>query len=370
MSERLRILLLVRKLDIGGAQRQAALLARGLAARGHDVAIAALYPGGDVARDLAGAPVRLLDLGKEGRGDVVGFGARLLRLLRAEKPDVLYSFLTVPNLLSAAAHTLSPRPLIVWGVRASNMDMSQYDRLSRWTAALEPRVAGAADLVIANARQAAEDAAARGFPKSRIVVVPNGVDAVRFYPDAAKRAAARARWGVGEGEIVVGHAGRADPMKDHATFFAAMAQVREGLPAARGVCVVAGGEEERARLRGEAGDVLIVDDGGEIAAALNGFDVFCSSSAYGEAFSNVVIEALATGLPCAATRVGDAFALIGDAGALAPPRDPAALAAAIRAVIEARANLASRALARAAAFTPEALAAATEAHILAARARR
>src|SRR5262249_29504961 len=144
---RLRVLLLLRDLEVGGAQRQALLLARGLAERGCEVAVATLYAGGALGAE-ADPRVRLLDLGKSGRADVFGFGGRLMKLLRSERPNVVYSFLTVPNLLTLAARALNPRPLIVWGVRASAMEMEHYDVLSRLTHDVEPLIAGAADLII------------------------------------------------------------------------------------------------------------------------------------------------------------------------------------------------------------------------------
>jgi len=68
------------------------------------------------------------------------------------------------------------------------------------------------------------------------------------------------------------------------------------------------------------------DDMPAVTAAL---DVAVSSSAFGEAFSIAIGEAMATGVPCAATDTGNAARLVGDAGRVVPVRDPPALAEAI-----------------------------------------
>src|SRR5690606_39133317 len=110
-------------LERGGAERQASLLARTLVERGFDVVLATFYDGGALRAEIEGSGVRVLSLQKKSRWDVALFALRLLRAIRRERPDVLYSFLTVPNVVAVLMKPLLTRTRVVIGVRASNMDL-------------------------------------------------------------------------------------------------------------------------------------------------------------------------------------------------------------------------------------------------------
>lgn len=333
---------LLRSLNFGGAERQLVTLAVGLHRRGRRVAVLVFYEGGPLEAELrrAGVPVRVI--GKTGRWDVGGFARRLLGAIRAEAPAVLHSYLDVPNVVAASLKPLLPGVRVVWGVRASNMDLRRYDRFSRGTFALLRSLSRVPELIIANSRAGAEYHSARGFPAERTVVIPNGIDTRRFRPDAEARARLRAAWGVEPGEAMVGIVGRLDPMKDHPTFLEAAARLARERPAVRFVCVGDGPAEYRASLErrarelGIAGRVVWARAGVDVEGVYSALDVLCSASSYGEGFPNVVGEAMACGTPCAVTDVGDSALVVGAEGRVVPPGDPVALAHALGALLAER----------------------------------
>lgn len=331
----MRILFLARSLETGGAERQLANLALGLLRRGHAVRVALFYAEGSLRKELEDAGVPLVDLGKRSRWDLAGFLANSARATRAFRPEIVHGYLVAPNLLAVLARTWAPEASIVWGVRASDMDLSRYDLLSKATFALSIPLSRFPDLVIANSDAGRRFHVAQGFPAERCVVVPNGIDTARFRPDRSLGVPLRARWGARPEDRVAGIVGRADPMKDHETFVAAAEIAAERDPRLRFVCVGPDGLSRIDRLRTlpaarRLGARLVwVGETGDMAAVYNALDLLVLSSAFGEGFPNAVAEGMACGLPCAVTDVGDAARLVRDTGVVVPPRDPSALASAI-----------------------------------------
>jgi glycosyltransferase involved in cell wall biosynthesis len=335
-----RIALLIRSLNYGGAEMQVTILANGLVRSGHAVSLLVFYPNGSLRERLSpGVTVRCLE--KRGRWDLIGFLRSLLRVLDEEQPDVLYAFLPVADLLACLTRLRSRKVKLVWGVRASDVDLARYDRLSQLTYWLERRLSRCPNLIIANSTAGRRHAVSRGFPDNdRFIVIPNGIDVEYFRPDAGLRGAVRAEWGVLPHETLVGIVARLDPMKDHPSFLEAAAKLARNDRGLRFVSVGAGPEDyarvlqEQARRLGLEKRMIWAGPHGDLPAVYNSLDLLVSSSAFGEGFSNVLGEAMSCGVPCVATDVGDAREILGDSAAVVPPSNPEALAAGILALLE------------------------------------
>jgi glycosyltransferase involved in cell wall biosynthesis len=333
-----RILFIIRSLGIGGAERQLVLLASGLQAIGWDVTVCSTYPSGPLEPELVRSGVRVVALGKAGRWDLIGPLRRLLQLVRDVRPDVIHGYMPTSNLLSLLARRAHPAARVVWGVRASGLDWTRYDGLARRAFRVSVRLARRADLIIANSDEGARWHAEAGYPRERIVVVANGIDAERYAPDAAARARQRAAWGIAPGALLIGLVGRIDPMKDHDTFLRAAARLRDAPDDTRFVCVGDGDQALAGQLRALSEELGIAARLMWESARLEPRDVYCaldiltSASRYGEGFPNVVGEAMACGVACVVTRCGDAPHLVGETGMVVPIGDPDALVGAWRAL--------------------------------------
>src|ERR1017187_10355736 len=159
----MRLLFLIRSLHLGGAERQFVLLANEMARRRHEVHVAVFYGGGKFEHDLIGL-VRLHSLEKHGRWDVLGFVYRWYRLLRMVRPELIYGYLPISNILALVSKVLVPGARIVFGVRSSFLDFSKYDRLAKWEYRLEATFARFADSIVANSESGADWLIARGVP--------------------------------------------------------------------------------------------------------------------------------------------------------------------------------------------------------------
>jgi glycosyltransferase involved in cell wall biosynthesis len=342
VADGLRIALLIGSLNYGGAEMQLTVLANGLVRLRHETSVLEIHPNGKLRERLL-PDVRVRCLGKRGRWGAIGCLRKLFRVLDEERPDVLYAFMPVANLLASLATLRSPKLTLVWGVRASDMDLRHYGWTSRLAYWLERRFSRYPNLIIANSQAGRRHAVSRGFPDNgRFVVIPNGIDVDRFRPDPTLRDALRAEWNVLPHETLMGIVGRLDPMKDYPSFLSAAAMVARREHGVRFVSVGTGpaqyaaGLREQARQLGLDGKMTWAGPRGDLPAVYNALDLLVSSSAFGEGFSNVLGEAMACGVPCVATDVGDAREILGDGDAVVPPRDPKALAAGMLTLLERR----------------------------------
>lgn len=323
---------LIRSLDPGGAERQLVALANGLATRGHAVHVAVFYSGGILENDLVGPTLHPLN--KSGRWDAFGFLLRLARLVRSIRPHVAHGYLGGANLALSLTAPLHRVP-VVWGVRASNMDLARYGLLHHAHFRLERLFSRSPAAIIYNSEAGRAHCEHLGFPHALGTVIENGIDTDRFQPDSEAGAALRREWNVPADALLVGLPARIDPMKDHEAFLRAAALVAGKRPDAHFVCIGGGDPALADRLRALAAELGIADrviwagSRSDMDSVYSALDLCCLSSAFGEGFPNVLGEAMACSVPCVATEVGDAARVLGDLGVSVPLRDPAALAGGI-----------------------------------------
>lgn len=166
-----------------------------------------------------------------------------------------------------------------------------------------------------------------------VTQIYNGVDAEKYCPGNG-RDQIRAELGLAADIPLVGVVGRLDPIKDHPTLFRAFEAVRTVLPEAR--LLVAGDGPERKRLEGQAGEgVIFLGNRSDVPEILRALDLFVLPS-LNEGISNTILEAMATGTPVVATRVGGNPELVEDecTGILVKPGDFQSMASAILRYLE------------------------------------
>jgi glycosyltransferase involved in cell wall biosynthesis len=328
----LTVALVVSDLDFGGAQRQVVHLASALDRRRFEVHVCSLSPLVPLAGILPDRESRLHIVEKRSKYDLSVI-PRLRTLLARLRADIAHGFLFDAQLATRVAARLARVPVVVDSERNSNYKVKRIHRLAfRLTR-------GCVDLVIANSRAGAEfHRAQHGHPERQYRVVYNGVDTERFRP--LPREGVRRELGIDEDEVVLGMFGSYKPQKNHPLFLAAAARVLERHPRTRLLLVgdplrggLLGSREQKQRVEalaerlGLRARCLFLGNRPDPERLYNACDVTVLPSLH-EGTPNVLLEAMACGVPAVATDVGDNAYVIphGQAGFIVPSGDEAMLA--------------------------------------------
>lgn len=325
------ILFLLRSFNAGGAEHQLILLASALQEQGYSVKIAIFYSGAPLEVEAKRRGLEIIDLKRKGHLDMFFFLFRLVDFVRRDKPDILHSYLPVANIWAALIKLFLPKVHVVWGVRASSLDLKQYNWQTRWTQYFEALLSRIPDWIICNSQAGFLHSLTMGYPKSKMSVILNGIDTNRFFPDPELGQRLRKHLNIQENQKLIGMVARIDPMKDYPNFLKASALLIQKGEDVHFVCVGDGPVElisEYKQIASSLGLEKIlswVTHQEDMPGVYNAFDILVSASAYGEGFSNVIGEAMACGIPCVATDVGDSASLIETLGVLVPASNPHAL---------------------------------------------
>ncbi|WP_445657531.1 glycosyltransferase family 4 protein [Achromobacter sp. NCFB-sbj8-Ac1-l] len=280
----------------------------------------------------AGVAVHALGMAR-GRVSLGGFMA-LRRVIAQAKPHAVQTWMYHADLIGGMAARLAGVRAIAWGIRNSGAHLERSSRSARMVLRACAALSGVLPrAIVCAAQNAAERHAAKGYRRDRMVVISNGYDLSRYAPDLAARERVRAQWGLAGDVPVIGCVARWDPLKDHANLLRAVAAlVRDGRDAGLRCVLVGRGMTadnpdlmalvDKLNLRDR---LVLAGPSDDVPAVMNGLDLHVLSSC-AEGFPNVVAEAMACGVYCVATDVGDAAYIIGETGVVVPPEQPEALA--------------------------------------------
>jgi len=337
--QKIRVVFLIRSLFFGGAERQLLTLVKDMNNDAFDIIILCYYKGGELEAEFLKTGIPIISLEKSGRWDVFPFFSKLFRILRDLQPEILHSYLSMSNILAVMVKGIMGKVKVILGVRHAYMDLTKYDLLTRLVYKMEMWLSYFADLIIVNSYAGKSNHIRNGFASKKMVVIPNGIDTDQYYPSPAEGWEMRDRLGISHKVQVVGLVGRLDPVKDHATFLKAAAEVLRKKPDVKFICVGDGDAAYRASLQNLAQDlgisdgIILLTGQKNIRAVYNALDILCSAS-IGESFSNAIAEAMACGVPCVVTDAGDSGILVEDYGTVVPVGDVENLAAGLARMLD------------------------------------
>lgn len=346
----MRIVHVISGLQVGGAEMMLYRLIQASQCDGvqHTViSMSSLDPMGERIRAL-GIEVRLLGMSRSVPNPFSLI--RLVRWLIELRPDVVQTWMYHADLFGGVAARIARlvpgrgagqlnRFTLAWGVHqtefpsfGSGVKLALVAkccaRLSSWLP----------DVIVCCAEAARLSHSSGGYCHKRMHVIFNGFDLELFKPRARDSDPLRSVLGLDPATQIVGIVGRYDPAKDYGNFVSAVAKASAILPGCHFVMIGRGldhGNPELATIIGRAGIEGVCHLMGarsDVHLVIPALDLFCLSSR-SEGLPTVVGEAMACGVPCVATDVGDTAVLIGDTGCVVPRGDPEALAAGIASLL-------------------------------------
>ncbi len=334
-----RLALIIDRLNQGGAERQFIELAGSLDRQQFATSVIILHPEGDLITEIVKQKdIQVMTVPRKNLLNTPLFLLNIYSALKKIRPDIIYGYMGGTNELCLIMARLIHAKAI-WGIRSSNMDLAHYGWRSQFLFRLGAVLSRYADLLIINSFAGRDYYKAHGYTSERMAVIHNGINTDAFAPDHAAGTSFRQELGIGAGEILIGHVGRIDPMKDHPSFLRAASLLAREKKGMRFVCVGKGNPSLMRELQSLSeklglGEVLSWTGGRtDMRAVYNGIDVLTASSSFGEGFSNVIGEAMACGRICVVTDVGDSSLIVGETGFVVPPNDHRAIAGAWRKVL-------------------------------------
>lgn len=326
-------------LEVGGAEIMLKRLIESEPANTPGTVVVSLTALGAFGESLRAQGVKVHALGMSSVVDFPLTLWRLIRLIRQYRPEIVQTWMYHADLLGGVAARLAGSCTVVWGVHSTAIPQGPLS-LTYWLVRLCAICSNIVPHQIICCAQSARTAHVKlGYAAHKMTVIPNGYDFSAFDGHANSRDSARKKLGFNDGDMVIGAVGRFDPLKDFHNFVAAASNLSLRRDRVKFLMVGRNNEWSNPVLRGWIEsyslekNFQLVGEQSDVPFFLSAMDIFCLSSV-NEAFPNVVVEAMAMGVPCVVTRAGDAAEILGTDDFVVPVKDAISLADALQRMCE------------------------------------
>jgi glycosyltransferase involved in cell wall biosynthesis len=266
---------------------------------------------------------------------------RLVRLLRHSQPDIVHTWMYHADLIGGFAARMARVPNVIWGIHNSNLSEEQTKITTRLVARLCAILSSKIpDRILACSQVSQKIHTEIGYTNDKFVVIENGIDLEVFKPSLDSRESVRTELGIESNTPLIGMIARFDPQKNHTGFFKEIGLLHQKRPDFHYLLAGTGVDEKNSILRRAMEEAQVshvthlLGIRQDIPRLMASLDVLVSASVYGEAFPLVLGEAMASGVPCVVTDVGDSAYIVEDTGRVVDPGDMKDLGNAIESILD------------------------------------
>lgn len=334
----MKIVHIISGLTTGGAERALYNLLHGGLSSQFDCHVISLNDAGATMGaqiEALGVPLTTLKINS---GNPLRSLLNLRKIILMLQPDLVQGWMYHGNLAATLAQTfVNKKFVLVWNVRQSLYHIENEKLMTRQIIKANRFFSKRPDLLLYNCQLSRRQHEAFGYTANKGKVIPNGIDLQQFRFSKVARQKIRTELSIPAEALVIGHVARLHPMKDHTNFLQAVKTVIQHYPDAHFILSGRDVFLDNASLKQQISSSLqnrfhLLGERSDVTDLMSAMDVFCQSS-WSEAFPNVLGEAMAIGIPCVATDVGDSALIIGDFGIMVPPKDKTALAAGLESLL-------------------------------------
>ena len=329
----MKVLHIITGLSMGGAEMMLLKTLKATDKNKFEPLVISLTDSGEIGSRIKelGVPVLALSMSSGVSGLLSIF--RLVKQIKKASPEIIQTWMYHADLLGGLAAKLAGYRNIVWNIRNSDLDPLKTKLHTRITVKVCAFLSSwVPKKIISNSSNSALIHQQAGYQKDKFTIIPNGFDLQEFSNDKKTRESVRKELGFDEDICLIGFVARFDPQKDHKGFVEAAALLKSKVNNVHFLLIGKDIDADNQQLNNWINSVGLTDSfrllglRSDVSRITSAFDLATSSSSYGEAFPNVIGEAMACGIPCVVTDVGDSALIIGATGKVVPPDNPQALA--------------------------------------------
>ena len=335
----IKVLHIISGLSTGGAERSLFNLLKETSKNRSRAEVVSLSTDGIFGRRLREIGIQVDILNLQPGIDFIKPLQQLHRIAKRFNPDIIQGWMYHGNFAaSILSFSIVKKIPVCWNIRHSLYNINHEKNATKWVIRGNRMLSCQPNAIIYNSNISRKQHEAFGFCSTSGHVISNGFDIDTLKPSVSKRHDVREMLDIPQSAFVVGHVARYHPMKNHSAFLKAASKIAHKNKQFHIILCGNGVERRNASLYGciprEVQEQFhLLGDRQDVHDIMRAMDLLCLSSQWGEGFPNVIGEAMALGVPCVATDIGECSQIIGNYGLIVHINDENELENAINHII-------------------------------------